>query len=264
MCYGHKNYKEDLTMAFSFNIPEGKRAERKEMATIARWTDYSGAVRTQILGVRTEDASMEFNHDVQQSTDIRGINYTDVNKTQPQMSMDPFYLMAGSPLAEFLTEANLRNDIQKYTNCIDIYTVLSCATSGGGYVTRKDANCTIIATAMGGDAYVNMPINVYYSNEITMGTINVLSDNFTFTAEGASGKSYVAITATTTQSTFTEGGYIDGSKITVSAVTSTGTKETISTGFTFAPARALTVDDKNITVTYGNFSTSIPITVTGS
>jgi hypothetical protein len=34
---------------------------------------------------------------------------------------------------------------------------------------------------MGGDAYVSMPIDVYYSNNITVGSVDKLADDFEFT-----------------------------------------------------------------------------------
>jgi hypothetical protein len=34
---------------------------------------------------------------------------------------------------------------------------------------------------MGGDAYVSMPIEVHYSNDITSGSVDKLADDFVFT-----------------------------------------------------------------------------------
>ena len=45
---------------------------------------YYTRVNREILGRRTEDSSIEYNADIATSTDILGINYTDINKTQPQ------------------------------------------------------------------------------------------------------------------------------------------------------------------------------------
>jgi hypothetical protein len=38
---------------------------------------------------------------------------------------------------------------------------------------------------MGGDAYVSMPIDVHYSNDIEVGTVDKLADDFEFTKDGA-------------------------------------------------------------------------------
>jgi hypothetical protein len=70
----------ELTM----NLAAKERAQRKTLITVAEWTP-SGTTEPvrEILGARTEDASIEFNADVATSTDILGTTYTDVNKTEP-------------------------------------------------------------------------------------------------------------------------------------------------------------------------------------
>ena len=65
-----------------FNLKNGQRAERKLLITVAEWYEGTTEVR-EILGTRTPDSSIDYQSDVETSTDVRGINYTDVNKTQP-------------------------------------------------------------------------------------------------------------------------------------------------------------------------------------
>ena len=82
-----------------FNLPEHRRAERKQLLTVAEWTEGTGTNATQVrelLGRRTEDSSIEYNADTATSTDILGLNYTDVNKTQPQQDFDPYLILGGS------------------------------------------------------------------------------------------------------------------------------------------------------------------------
>ena len=83
------------------NLDTGVRAQRKTLITVAEWTD-GGTQKREILGARTEDSSIEFNPDIETVTDILGITYTDVNKTEPQQDFDPFYVMKDSDLAEYL------------------------------------------------------------------------------------------------------------------------------------------------------------------
>lgn len=79
----------------------------------------------------------------------------------------------------------LENDIAKYNNVFNIYIITAIIDSGSGqthaYKTIKHTGCSIIPTAVGGDSYVNMPIEVHYSNNIAVGTVDKLSDDFTFT-----------------------------------------------------------------------------------
>lgn len=165
----------------ALNLGTGVRAERKLLITVASWGSGSSETR-QILGARTEDSSIEFNPDIETITDILGITYTDVNKTEPSQSFDPFYIMGGSALAEYLTDAALKNDIQAYNNAFDIYIITAFIGTSGAYKAVKHEGCSIIPQSMGGDSYVNMPVEVHYSNKITAGTVDKLSDDFNFSA----------------------------------------------------------------------------------
>lgn len=173
----------------------GDRYQRKYLVTIAKWTvdntDY-----TEILGVRTEDSSIEFNMDSETTTDIRGISYTDVNKTEPQQDFDPYFIRNDSDLGRYLATAALKNDYNKY-NGFDIYIVAMFLDASGKYsssiteestsgewYTVKHENSSIIPTSLGGDSYVNMPIEVHFSNKITEGTVNKIAESFTFTPKG--------------------------------------------------------------------------------
>ena len=182
-----------MANAMKINLAQGDRAQRKTLITVAEWTPADGgeAVR-EILGARTEDSSIEFNPDVATSTDILGITYTDVNKTEPSQSFDPFYVLGGSKLAEYLAQAALENDIQKYNGKFTVYIIAAFINDGvkpgtaeaSSYKTIKHSGCSIIPQSMGGDAYTSMPIEVHYSNNITVGTVNELSDAFEFSAVG--------------------------------------------------------------------------------
>lgn len=135
----------------------------------------------EILGARTEDSSIEFNPDIETVTDILGITYTDVNKTEPQQDFDPFYLLGGSELGSYLGEAALANNIDAYNNVFNVYIITAFIGFAGAYNAVKHSGCSIIPSSMGGDSYVSMPIEVHYSNNITKGTVDELSDNFVFT-----------------------------------------------------------------------------------
>lgn len=154
----------------------------------ANWYSRSATTSTlcrEILGVRTEDSSIEFNADIATSTDIRGITYTDVNKTEPQQSFDPFYLLGGSKLGDFLSSKALQNQITSYSNAFNVYIVAMYEDEGDNtgheYRTVKHSGCSIIPTSIGGDSFVNMPIEVHYSNDITTGTIDKIAEDFEFT-----------------------------------------------------------------------------------
>ena len=156
--------------------------------TWAANTYYAKSTSTlyrQILGSRTEDSSIETNPDIETSTDILGVTWTDVNKTEPQQDFDPFYVMKDSDLAEYLSVALMENNIDAYNNAIDIYIIASFlpGATEGSFKASKHQHCSVIPTAIGGDSYVNMPIEVHYSNDLIKGSVDKLADDFTFTAD---------------------------------------------------------------------------------
>jgi hypothetical protein len=170
------------------NLVDRERAQRKTLITVAEWTP-TGATEPvrEILGARTEDSSIEFNADIAKSTDILGITYADVNKTEPQQTFDPFFLLGGSELGKYLVEAALENRITDYNGKFNVYIIAAfindktAEATATKYMTVKHSGCSIIPTSMGGDAYVSMPIEVHYSNDITKGTVDKLADDFVFT-----------------------------------------------------------------------------------
>lgn len=163
------------------NLATNQRAERKLLITVAEWTEGTGSkpVR-EILGRRTEDSSIEYNADIETTTDILGINYTDINRTQPQQDFDPYLILGGSALGAKLDDIRSRNAISELNN-FTIYVITAYKGSAGSYPAEKHVNCTIAYNSIGGDANVNMPISVYLSNDLTNGTVDKLSDDFEFT-----------------------------------------------------------------------------------
>ena len=165
-----------------FNLTTGQRAERKLLITVAEWTEGSTPLR-EILGTRTEDSSIEYNSDIETTTDILGINYTDLNRTQPQQDFDPYLILGGSKLGAKLNDIRRRNALSEL-NQFTMYIITAfVGNSTAGYAAEKHVNCTITYNSIGGDTNVNFPISVYFSNDITSGTVDKLSDDFVFTAD---------------------------------------------------------------------------------
>lgn len=162
-----------------FNLPTGRRAERKLLITVAEWTEGNQQVR-EILGTRTEDSSIEYNPDIETTTDILGINYTDLNRTQPQQDFDPYLILGGSKLGALLNDIRKRNALSELSQ-FTVYIITAFSGESGSYDAEKHINCTITYNSIGGDTNVNFPISVYFSNDITIGTVDKLADDFTFT-----------------------------------------------------------------------------------
>lgn len=165
-----------------FNLASGQRAERKLLITVAEWSEGSSSPVREILGTRTEDSSIDYNADIETTTDILGINYTDLNRTQPQQDFDPYLILGGSKLGAFLNDIRRRNALSELNN-FTIYIITAFAGTTGAYEAEKHTGCTIIYNSIGGDTNVNFPISVYLSNKITTGTVDKLADDFTFTPD---------------------------------------------------------------------------------
>jgi hypothetical protein len=166
------------------NLANGQRAERKLLITVAEWTEDGEQVR-EILGKRTEDSSIEYNADIQTSTDILGYNYTDVEKTQPQQDFDPFLILGGSKLAAKLNDIRRRNALSELSQFTMYIITAFIGSAESGYDTERHSDCTIAYNSIGGDSNVNFPISVYYSNDITTGTVDKLGSDFKFTPDSS-------------------------------------------------------------------------------
>lgn len=172
------------------NLKNGQRAERKLLVTVAEWeeptldgsTTGTETVR-ELLGKRTEDSSIDYNADIQDSTDILGNNYTDVNKTQPTQQFDPFLILGGSRLGAYLNDIRRRNALSELTGAFTIYVITVFVGSEGQYETERHSACTITYDSIGGDSNVNFPITVHFSNQITTGTVDKISPDFQFVAD---------------------------------------------------------------------------------
>lgn len=164
-------------MAYSMSMTAGQRAERKTLITIAAWRENE-VEKAAILGARTEDSSIEFNGEVTTSTDVLGINYTDLGKTQPQQTFDPAYIIGGDDLMAYMNIAALKNDINAYNGVFDIYVVAAYLKDAANFFCVKHTGCSIIPQSIGGDEFVSMPYDVYFSNNITEGHVtSIARDN---------------------------------------------------------------------------------------
>lgn len=174
------------TVIKQINLNAGQRAERKLLITVAEWTEKTLDGTTEgteqvreLLGVRTEDSSIAYNPDIQESTDILGNNYTDVNKTQPTQAFDPFLILGGSRLGAFLNDIRRRNALSEL-QAFNIYVITAFVGTDGAYETEKHSDCSITYDSFGGDSNVNFPITVHFSNKITTGTVDKIKADFTF------------------------------------------------------------------------------------
>lgn len=162
-------------------VPEGTGAPAWTSNTY--YKKITSGVCREILGTRTPDSSIEYQSEIETSTDILGNNYTDLQKTQPQQTFDPYLILGGSKLGALLNDIRRRNalsELQQFTLYI-ITAFIGDSTSG--FAAERHTDCTITYDQIGGDVNVNFPITVHFSNKITTGTVDNLTEFFTFTAD---------------------------------------------------------------------------------
>ena len=171
--------------ATAFNLQNNQKAERKLLVTAVNVgdsiSDNSGTPEWQVVGAGVEDSSIEFNPDQETVTDILGITETTVNKFETSQDLEPMTIRGGSKLA-----VKLYNQIKyKRMSEFSMYEVMQIHAYVGddtnGYEAEVHKNCTLTPQSVGGSSYVDMPININYSNDKVHGTVNTYKYNETIT-----------------------------------------------------------------------------------
>lgn len=165
-----------------FNIGENVKAARKLLRTYVDVSDNNETPEWFIVGSGIEDSSIELNPDTETKTDILGVTETTVNKWEPAQSFDPFTIKGGSKLAFKLHQIWQDKTPEKLSQFKVLIVYKYIGTVSDGYEAEVQKNCTINITSIGGSAYVDMPIEITYSNDIERGTVKYTGDKPTFTA----------------------------------------------------------------------------------
>ena len=174
------NYMDYFTKSGDAYIPVPTGTEAP---TWAANTYYEAEMQREILGTRVTDSSIDLNADIETVTDILGKTYTDVNKTEPQQTLDPSYVIGGSKISAYLYDAAIHNRIKDYNGAFKIYIISVFLGTTGAYEAVYHDNCTIIPTSIGGESYVAMPMEIHFSNDITSGTVDAVKPDFVFTED---------------------------------------------------------------------------------
>ena len=173
--------------ATQFNLKDGQKAERKLLVTAVNVgdsiTNGSGTPEWQIIGVGVEDSSIEYNPDTETITDILGITETTVNKLETSQTLEPMTVRGGSKLAIKLYNQIKYNRVSEFS-MYEVMQIHAYVGTDGAYEAEVHKNCTITPQSLGGDAYVDMPIDINYSNDKVHGTVDnyKYGSTITFTA----------------------------------------------------------------------------------
>ena len=175
----------NMAAATDFNVGSGVKAARKLLMTFVDVGD-SSTPEWELVGRGVEESAIETNPNTETTTDVCGITETSVTKWEPNQSFDPNTVKGGSKLNFKLHRIwqNKTPELLSQFNVLIVYAYINGGTTGT-FEAELQKNCTINITSIGGSAYVDMPIEISYSNDVTKGTAAIASGVPTFTAATA-------------------------------------------------------------------------------
>lgn len=172
----------------------GQKVERKYLVTLVgtytgsapapKTPDYTTDWEWSPVGFGVEDSSLEYNPDTETVTDIFGITETTVNKLELQQNLEPLTAKQGSAIHSKLIDIVERNAVSEFAQ-FPVMIVRAYLNDGTDETPKFHAevhtNCTVTPQSEGGSSYVDMPININFSNDKTLGTVNSYKYNDTIT-----------------------------------------------------------------------------------
>lgn len=171
-------------MATDFNVASGVKATRKLLMTFVDVSDGT-TPEWELVGRGVEDSSIELNPNTETTTDILGITETAVTKWEPNQSFDPNTVKGGSKL-NFKLHQIWQNKTPELLSKFNVLIVYAYLGETNNFDAEMQENCTINITSLGGSAYVDMPIEISFSNDSTKGTVSIADGVPTFTEASAS------------------------------------------------------------------------------
>jgi len=166
--------------ATAFNLASGLKAERKLLLTCVN-VGTSATPEWEILGVGIEESAIEFNFEEETKTDILGRTSTTINKPQRRQSLDPYTLQDGSELQVKLYNI-IRHERWSELANMDMLLVHTYVGAAGAFEAERFTGSAINPQSLGGSGTLDMPIEVIFGGEHTLGTAAVSGGTVTFTA----------------------------------------------------------------------------------
>lgn len=176
--------------ATKFNLLDNQKAERKMLVTAVNVGDSitaeDGTPDWQIIGVGVEESAIEFNPDTETVTDILGITETAINKLEVSQSLEPMTVRGGSKLAVKLYNQVKYNRLSEFA-LYEVMQIHAYVGTEGAYEAEVHKNCTLTPQSIGGSSYLDMPVDINYSNDKIHGTVDnyIYGSKITFTPANA-------------------------------------------------------------------------------
>ena len=154
-----------------FNVGAGVKAARKLLMTFVN-VGTKTEREWELVGRGVEESAIELNPNTETKTDVCGITETSVTKWEPNQSFDPNTVKGGSKL-NFKLHKIWQDKTPELLSQFDVLIVYAYIGEEKVFDAELQQNCTINITSIGGSAYVDMPIEISYSNDIIKGTVTI-------------------------------------------------------------------------------------------
>lgn len=153
-----------------FNVGAGIKAPRKLLKHFVNIGTHD-APEWELLGRGVEDSAIELNPETEEVNDITGVHESSVTGWAPTQSFEPFTVRGGSKLAFKLHDIWMNNspELLSQFEMLTVYSYVGDVSDG--YDADIQDGCTINIKSIGGSAYIDMPIDVSYSNNKKRGTV---------------------------------------------------------------------------------------------
>lgn len=168
---------------FTFSTPEGQTIARELLIAYLN-VGTEASPEWAALGRRVEESSAEYDWGDETIQDILGSTYTTLKKPTVTQSFDPLPLDAGDKAAQKLWELGVYEQNAQALANMDMLIGHYYAgdTSNKNFAERYSA-CAVRVTGLGGDGggNIDMPIEITYGGERTLGTAAKTASGVTFT-----------------------------------------------------------------------------------
>ena len=174
---------------YTFSTPSGQTIARETLIAYLN-TGSSTSATWSPLGARTEESSVEYDWNKETVKDILGKTYGTMRKPILTQTFDPAKITNGdAALKKIWDLAVVAQDAQGLANLdmliVHLYTTDGDTTAPASFAERYSA-CMAAPTGLGGPGGgdINMPIEVTFGGDRTLGTATVSSAGVvTFTAD---------------------------------------------------------------------------------
>lgn len=151
---------------------------------LSHWVETENN-KYEILGYKVEDASVEFNWNEEKVTDITGVTYSSITKSEPEMSLEGYIIREGSAFIDKLAKLAIRNAYNEFSGftIVTVYGWLTKTSGGTEYLAKKETGCTIKPDSIGGQDYARITPTISFSNNAVYGIATITNGVLTFTQQ---------------------------------------------------------------------------------